>query len=83
MKKMIFQEEYVEIHNDEFKEEHLVFLYDGNELILSRVMSDPEEGEEDMWNSTEVEIFEYDGDESLTEEEEAEIIDRCFDGNYD
>ena len=80
---MIFKEEYVEEHNDEFKEEHLVFSYKGNELILSRVHTDPDEDEDDVWNDTEIEIYSYDGDEPLTDEEEEEIINRCFDGDYD
>ena len=80
---MIFKDEYVEEHNDEFKEEHLVFSYKGNELILSRVHSNPEEGEDDMWNETEIEVYSYDGDEPLTYVEEQEIIERCYDGDYE
>jgi preprotein translocase subunit Sec63 len=77
---MIFKEEYIEESNEEFIVEHLVFSYNGNELILERTQSEPED---DMWNNTEVEIYSYDGDEPLTDEEEEEIINRCFDGDYD
>ena len=80
---MIFKEEYIEDVNDEFKVEHLVLLYNGRKLIISRTHSDPEEGEEDMWNYTEVEIFSYDGDNPLTDEEEEVVINRFYDGDYD
>jgi len=80
---MIFEREFEVTLTDEMKVEHLVFTYNDNELIIERTHTEPEEGEEDMWNNTDLEILEYDGDEPLTEEEEEEIIDRCFDGDYD
>lgn len=80
---MIYEDDYVVESNEEIKVEHLVFSYNGNELILIRTHSEPIEGEDDMWGDTEVEVESYDGDEPLTDEEEMEVIDRCFDGDYD
>ena len=63
MSEMIFEREFEVTLTDEMKVEHLVFTYNDNELIIERTHTEPEEGEEDMWNNTDLEILEYDGDD--------------------
>ena len=62
------------------KVERIEGTYDGKDFELDRVYSDENE-EEETYGLIEVEW--YDGDESITEEEQETIIERFWDMDYD
>jgi DNA-directed RNA polymerase sigma subunit (sigma70/sigma32) len=62
------------------KVERIEGIYDGKDFELDRVYSDYDE-EDDTYGLIEVEW--YEGDESLTDEEQEIIIERFWDFDYD
>lgn len=62
------------------KVERIEGTYDGKDFELDRVYSGENEEEETY---DEIEVEWYDGDESITEEEQEIIIERFWDMDYD
>jgi hypothetical protein len=62
------------------KVERIEGTYDGKSFELDRVYSDENEEEETYG---EIEVEWYEGDESITEEEQEIIIERFWDMDYD
>ncbi len=79
--KMIISDIYeLENSGSADKVERIEGTYDGKDFELDRVYSDENE-EEETYGLIEVEW--YDGDDSLTDEEQEIIIERFWDMDYD
>jgi hypothetical protein len=77
-KKMIITEETEVESPPDYKIDHIIGTYDGEKFILERTYSHPVEGQDDLWDRTDIVVYEYDGDEDNNV-----LVDRYFAADFD